>query len=146
MISTGLSAYCGRGIYTLSAYPFPGNIRELISVTERFATLFDETRLNDRDYVLKLLSYCLDNEDEGLPPESIVCRTPAESEAKLDKTQEPLFEKPLITGDYKADLAEAENKILQIYYQQFNGNMTQLAQKLGISRTTLYNKINKKQR
>ena len=130
----------------LSAYPFPGNIRELISVTERFATLFDETRLNDRDYVLKLLSYCLDNEDEGLPPESIVCRTPAESEAKLDKTQEPLFEKPLITGDYKADLAEAENKILQIYYQQFNGNMTQLAQKLGISRTTLYNKINKKQR
>ena len=130
----------------LSAYSFPGNIRELISVTERFATLFDETRLNDRDYVLKLLSYCLDNEDEDLPPESIVCRTPAESEAKLDKTQEPLFEKPLITGDYKADLAEAENKILQIYYQQFNGNMTQLAQKLGISRTTLYNKINKKQR
>lgn len=127
----------------LLAYSFPGNIRELVSVTERFVTLFDESMPADGDYALRLLDYSLDNEEEeaGQAPDM---RPAAAAEAE-EKAEEGSAAVPRITGDYKADLAEAEQKILQIYYQQFNGNMTQLAQKLGISRTTLYNKISKKQ-
>ena len=46
-----------------------------------------------------------------------------------------------ISGNYSHDLADAEREILNCYLQQHNGNMTQLAKQLGISRTTLYNKL-----
>ena len=102
-------------------YSYPGNIRELISITERFVSLVDPVCIDDDTYLQQLVSDCLDID---LP-------IPSPSE-KLHLS---------ISGNYSHDLADAEREILNCYLQQHNGNMTQLAKQLGISRTTLYNKL-----
>ena len=126
----------------LLSYTYPGNIRELVSITERFVTLIDNSRLEDANYLKQLLRYCL--EDDRDTEDLLLAENEGDREcAKAEKA--PLQPVPQISGDFKADLAEAEQQILNAYYQDFSGNMTQLAQKLGISRATLYNKLGKKQ-
>ena len=106
------------------SYDYPGNIRELISVTERFVSLVDPDTLDDTEELRQLVISCLD-----IDPEQVV---------------QPSHSATTITGDYAADLAQAEHEILTAYLNRHNGSMTELARQLGISRTTLYNKLKDK--
>ncbi len=102
------------------AYSYSGNIRELINIVERFAVLADVDR-TDTAYFTALCQMCL---------------YPDAAAAKQDLNL-PLA----ITGTYKQDIANAEKIILQHYYQRSDGNISELAETLGISRATLYNKL-----
>lgn len=105
-------------------YDCPGNIRELISVTERFSSLVDPEMLGDKEELRRLVVSCLD-----LDPSV----TPSPKDTGFS-----------ITGNYAADLEAAEQEILNCYLNKHNGSMAELARQLGISRTTLYNKIKHK--
>lgn len=87
---------------------------------ERFAVLADVDR-TDTAYFTALCQMCL---------------YPDAAAAKQDLNL-PLA----ITGTYKQDIANAEKIILQHYYQRSDGNISELAETLGISRATLYNKL-----
>ncbi|MHC1759938.1 MAG: sigma-54 interaction domain-containing protein [Negativicutes bacterium] len=101
-------------------YHYPGNIRELINITERFVTLADRSRLDDFPYLQQLLVECLDN------PKSSVARE------QISVT---------IGEDYAKDVKAAEREVLQYYLAKRGGNMVELAKSLGIGRTTLYSKL-----
>lgn len=101
------------------SYSHPGNIRELISITERFSTLVDTKRLSDEQYLMELVKECI-----GVKIEAATSITDVWN----------------FSGDYKMDIEHAEKLILRHYLVQ-NNNMTKLAELLGISRTTLYNKL-----
>ena len=104
-----------------------------------------ETSLDDAVYITEqMLDYCigridtLDDTEElrqlvvsclDIDPENVVRTKPSTAN---------------ITGDYAADLAQAEHEILTAYLNRHNGSMTELARQLGISRTTLYNKLKDK--
>ena len=101
------------------SYPYPGNVRELMSIIVRFSVLADSD-CSAKDLV-DLLYTCL-NPD-----------TPTERNTRQISLD--------ITGTYTRDIASAEKKILQYYCQEFNGSMSELAESLKISRATLYNKL-----
>lgn len=101
---------------------YPGNIRELISVAERFVALVDHSQIHDSKYLSALVAECLDT---TAPPSD----SPA-SNIHLD-----------ISGDYSEDLLSAKRELLNHYIQTNQGNVSQLAKDLGISRATLYNRL-----
>ena len=101
-------------------YHYPGNIRELISITERFVTLADRSRLDDFPYLQQLLVECLDN-----PKSSVACGQIG----------------VIIGEDYVKDVKAAEREVLRYYLAKHGGNMVELAKSLGIGRTTLYSKL-----
>jgi transcriptional regulator with PAS, ATPase and Fis domain len=99
---------------------YPGNIRELISITERFVTLADRSQLDDISYLQQLLIECLDN-----PKNTATCEQIG----------------VMIGEDYNKDVKAAEREVLRYYLAKHGGNMVELAKSLGIGRTTLYSKL-----
>ena len=120
-----LQPYIQQILQPAFIHAYPGNIRELISVAERFVTLVDSQRLTDKEYVKRLVTDCLDIDDQDMPS--------GES-----------LEVP-VCGDYNADQQNAERVVLQYYLKKHDGSMTALAKQLGVSRATLYNRMRKQQ-
>lgn len=102
-------------------YSYPGNIRELINVVERFSSMisYDE-QLEVNDY-RNLLDECI----SILPYKDIDNYRSNNS----------------ITWDFQKDIREAEKKVLEYYIENFDGSLTDLSKHLGIGRTTLYHKL-----
>lgn len=104
------------------SYDYPGNVRELINVVERFKSLVELDRVEDRKYLRQLVEECLDVQTDG-------------AALKTDVLQ------LVVSGNYGEDVRQAEGQILQRYLERSDGNMSQLAKQLNISRATLYHKL-----
>lgn len=98
----------------IKAYQWPGNVRELHNVAERACNMAKDNRI---------ALTCL-------PPELVASRT-----------SEPLSS----SGDKKIrkQLAEQEAQRIQRLLQQENGNISRVAEVLGIARSTLYRRLKK---
>ena len=103
-------------IEKLESYPWPGNIRELQHTIEKAVILCDSNEL--------------------LP-----------SEFALDKEVSNVGLHKEVSGQLKQDVAltleEAEYQLIALSMKRNNGNISAVAAELGISRPTLYSKINK---
>ncbi|AET69998.1 PAS domain S-box [Desulfosporosinus orientis DSM 765] len=99
----------------LLEYPWPGNIRELRNAMERLVMLTGEKEISEEDVVRALM---LDGKDRKL---AINVR---EKEVKL-----------------RGEVEFAEIRLIQKVLKECGGNKTETARRLGISRTTLWRKI-----
>ncbi len=104
----------------LESYQYPGNIRELYNIIERFIILCAEEEEITKKTSLELLKECMEYD-----------------------TESPIYEKISIPimENYKSSLIEAEKIILTSFYNMFNGNKVKLSKKTGLGRTTLYRKL-----
>lgn len=100
----------------LMTYYWPGNVRELQNFGERLILLKDEVPMAE---VLQEMVYRKRGQGEGIWNKD---------------------EKDKITIK-KGTLKEMEKTIIRNLYQQYNGNCTLLAERLNISRTTLWKKL-----
>jgi transcriptional regulator with PAS, ATPase and Fis domain len=101
-------------------YSFPGNVRELINIVERFAAMTDIAAKPSTETLHSLLSACLPHDH---------CGTPS-------------LEKPFeLMEDYRTDMKSAERYILLKYLSIHGANLSAMARHLKIGRTTLYNKL-----
>ncbi|WP_323750042.1 sigma-54 interaction domain-containing protein [Marinobacter sp.] len=105
------------GIAALSAYHWPGNIRELRNVLERALTMSEEGELLDADAVLKILP---GGDSESAP------KTPFRPVRPLARV-----------------IAVAEAQAIEEALAACRGNRTRAAKLLGISRSVLYEKLSK---
>jgi|SRR5690625_4622145 len=108
----------------LSCYEFPGNVRELNNILERFMLLCDIKKLDKEDYLKEIL---LDNIDKEK-----INSSDLDSQLYInikDKT-------------YEEAIQDHERNLIQYYYKKFKGNKTKLANSMNITRSTLYKKIN----
>jgi len=100
----------------LLEYDWPGNIRELRNLMERLVILADQPVISKQD----LASY--------------FTKTKAESNVSVNKT---------IHATLPKEKENIEKQLIEEMLAQTNGNKSLTAKKLGISRMTLYNKIQK---
>ncbi len=103
----------------LSAYAWPGNVRELRNVIERMVVLSRTPRLTVRD-----LPAALRTSVQGEHPRPPVC-------LKGDAPR----------GAAPESMADAERVMIYAALRKNNGNRTQAAEQLGISRRTLQRKL-----
>lgn len=101
-----------RALEKLTNYEFPGNIRELRNIVEQAVLLADETTIYESD---------LPNLDEQLTD------TPRNEFSTL--------------MDTVMTLEDLESKYLNTLFTDFDGNINQLAEALGVSTRTLYRKL-----
>ncbi|KAB2333320.1 AAA domain-containing protein [Cytobacillus depressus] len=105
----------------LLVYKYPGNVRELYNILERF-TILAEVNRNDLDYYKQLLEECIEEiQDHHLATDERIVFA--------------------LKDNYKDSLIEAEKSIIKKFLDMQKGDRTALAEELGIGRTTLYRKL-----
>ncbi|NHI00452.1 sigma-54-dependent Fis family transcriptional regulator [Oceanimonas sp. MB9] len=110
------------GIAALGQYHWPGNIRELRNVLERAWTMSEEAELLDAEQIARVLP-------DGAGPAMGTVPAPVLPSAAFGVR--PLAEV----------LARAEAEALHAALQQAEGNRTQAARLLGVSRSVFYQKL-----
>ncbi len=123
----------------LRAYSWPGNVRELSHVIER-AVLWSQGG------VLEVEQLSLSNMDAGAmrvsaPVTATTSNGGTHAEAGVD-TSTPIAP-PGVLPPRGTDLAQWEKSIIEQALREANGNQTQAAQRLGVSRDTLRYRLKK---
>jgi DNA-binding NtrC family response regulator len=106
-------------LHRLSAYHWPGNIRELDHAMERAIILCDGNELQEEDFYF----------------------APGNDRAPASNTIEHTHSPTLSEGDYT--LEALEKLMVQKVLVKHSGNITHAAKELGITRTALYRRIEK---
>lgn len=105
----------------LMQYDWPGNVRELHNLAERLAYTQKNSQITP----------------EMLPPEFLKSIRDMQDPALLQDSRK--------TADMKSQLANIESSNIETLLRKFNGNVTQVARELGVSRRTIHRKINRYQ-
>ncbi|MFB6261763.1 MAG: helix-turn-helix domain-containing protein, partial [Thiohalorhabdaceae bacterium] len=114
----------------LEAYDWPGNVRELRNLTERLAILKREGLVEPADLPEKIRG-APRSTDDGQPMEA----------------EEEGGERDILLGqsrDLRAEVEAFENRLILEALESTAGNRNQAAQLLGVKRTTLVEKLKKR--
>ena len=127
-------------LQTLMAYDWPGNVRELENTLERVVLIHDKPIIHSDDvkYIIDENNSSASN-DQGLPPVQVATSDDEKQAAPVPV--ETLLEVPLIDTSSIKTLKELEDEAIVAGLERTNWNMTTTAQQLGISRMTLYRKL-----
>ena len=126
----------------LLEYDWPGNIRQLRNVMERLSvmTAGGIIRSPDVQKALQIQNFTSENSSMNAPQKRAAGSAEHDT-ANTISTQKPLPEiLPLLFGKEKALY---EKQLITEALEACNGNRTEASQKLGISRTTLWRKLQK---
>ncbi len=118
----------------ISRYPFPGNIRELRNLVEHAVVMADQPEIRVEDLPIHVVAAAsrdrlLEAPGTARPVAHHAVTTPGPLPAAL-----------LPEPDFKT-LAEMEKEWITWTLRKLDGNQTEVAKKLGISRSTLWRKI-----
>jgi transcriptional regulator, propionate catabolism operon regulatory protein len=106
---------------TLEVYPWPGNVRELQNLVKRMVALLQTSTGESIDKeVGDLLDETFSNILASMP-----------------------ITKSYVSANLKTMMSYLENELISQQYQESQGSKKDLAQKLGMNRTTLWRKLNK---
>ena len=138
-----VECFSHNAINTLIDYDWPGNVRELENTLERVVLIHDKPIIESDD-----IKYIL---DESSASSKTISSTPSSSEPQVavEKTMEetpsvedaPQPAVPAIDTSSIKTLKELEYEAISAGLERTNWNMTTTAQQLGISRMTLYRKL-----
>ena len=127
---------------TLSQYDWPGNVRELENTLERVVLIHDKPIIESDDikYILdeNKSSVSVSHVEKAPITDSEVAEEPTKTEETNQQISKPVVE--IDTSKIKT-LKELENEAILAGLQRNNWNMTSTSQELGISRMTLYRKL-----
>jgi len=136
------------GMNLLKAYSWPGNVRELENTLERIVLINDVPILTESEIKTILdESSELVNQSESIQPSPIIKNVPTSNDLK--NTSDKIEHSELIDAGIKEQsgsdivktLKELEYEAIQSGLSRTNWNMTLTAKQLGISRMTLYRKL-----
>jgi DNA-binding NtrC family response regulator len=108
-----------KALEYLKHYSWPGNVRELESVIYEAMVMSDSNLIEEFNLPMRI-------------------------KGSFAKEEEVLFESKITLNETKKHLTEkVEKRMIEKALQETGGNRTKAAEKLGISRKTLFNKINR---
>jgi len=118
----------------LTGYSWPGNVRELENFMERLSILCEGPHVTPADLPEKILR------DAGLEPAPLVAAAPAQQGFRWPELKDMREH----GQGLKEFLDEIEDRLLREALSQANGVKNQAAEILGVKRTTLIEKLKKK--
>ena len=130
------------GIQTLESYDWPGNVRELENILERVVLIHDKPTIKRED-----IKYILDEHTSNInvaaPPQSRPTPSSEPSTDSVETSKAGAGSPGTVSIDTTAvkTLKEMEYEAIVVGLKRTNWNMTTTAQQLGISRMTLYRKL-----
>ena len=127
-------------IALLSAYNWPGNVRQLENTIFRGVVLCDREYLEPHDFP-QITSLVPDYE---VPATVDVAQSASKPANGFASPTAPEIDKPVqitnSSGELRS-LEEIERDLIQYAIDLYSGHMSQVARKLGIGRSTLYRKV-----
>ena len=125
----------------LLEYDWPGNVREMENTLERIVLIHDKPIITGAE----ILSILNENKDSFTPNTSKVEKQATKADSGIKKEDDyPTYDTPrreTIDAESKMTLKELEKIAILAGLKRTNWNMSTTAQQLGISRMTLYRKL-----
>ncbi len=133
----GLSA---EALSLLASYPWPGNVRQLENAVFRAVVLADGDELTVAEF--PQIAAHVDGYDVRVPPvPALAPAEPREREIIRIETRDPHV-LPLLSGNGEMrKLGELEKETIRFALSHYRGQMSEIARRLGIGRSTLYRKM-----
>ena len=137
----------------LMRQPWPGNVRQLENTVFRGVVLAEGNYLTARDFPLLSAEFEAAGVEDGPPPPaehepSAAGSSIAEEESTLpitrvDQTETASHESVHVfdTEGHLRSLQEIERDLIELAIDTYGGQMTEVAQRLGMGRSTLYRKL-----
>ncbi|NKF24642.1 sigma-54-dependent Fis family transcriptional regulator [Solimonas marina] len=132
----------GEAFARLIAYPWPGNIRELRNVIRTALAICEDDVIRREDLPSELRNGTIEQLSAAATPPSAASSTIAEAPVAIAPSGPALPTPPPGTTPLNP-LEEAECKAILQAVEQNRWNMTMTARALGMSRNTLYRKLNR---
>ncbi len=141
--SISVECFSHDAVQTLKAYDWPGNVRELENTLERVVLIHDKPIIQSED-----VKYIIDENNSSLQSFTATEKTELDSTttdvsknvSTRAEADTPL-KVPMIDTSSVKTLKELECEAIVAGLDRTNWNMTTTAQQLGISRMTLYRKL-----
>jgi DNA-binding NtrC family response regulator len=129
-------------IQTLESYDWPGNVRELENILERVVLIHDKPTIK-RDDIKYILDEHTSNINIAAPPQSRPTPSSEPSTDSVETSKAGAGSPSTVSIDTTAvkTLKELECEAIVVGLERTNWNMTTTARQLGISRMTLYRKL-----
>ena len=125
----------------LLEYDWPGNVREMENTLERIVLIHDKPIITEAE----ILSILNENKDSFTPNTSKIEKQEIKAESSIKKEDDYLTHdtstRETIDAESKMTLKELEKIAILAGLKRTNWNMSTTAQQLGISRMTLYRKL-----
>jgi PAS domain S-box-containing protein len=132
-----IKGFSKKALDTLTAYAYPGNVRELRNIVEYSVNICQEKKIQRECLPKYLLSPAID-QDEFVQVNDLSQKTPEKTAAKITLPDEARQGK-MDGGSWD----EIEREMIIEAMKKAKGNRTQTARNLGWGRTTLWRKMNR---
>ncbi len=128
------------GMKTLQDYDWPGNVRELENTLER-TVLINDVPLINADSIKAIIDQSTTFSASKISRENLDNEIDATSDNSMVATEQNVLTEVSVDATKPITLKELERSAILLGLKRTNWNITTTAQQLGISRMTLYRKI-----
>jgi DNA-binding NtrC family response regulator len=125
----------------LQAYTWPGNVRQLENTVFRAIVLCESDLLDVQDF--PQIASLVDGYDVVVPPAPVAIVAPAQTRTNSAQVSDgSALGIPIVTeGGHIRKLEDVEADMIKLALHRYRGQMSEVARKLGIGRSTLYRKM-----
>jgi DNA-binding NtrC family response regulator len=125
----------------LQAYAWPGNVRQLENTVFRAIVLAEGDTLKIEDF--PQIAALVEGYEVKIPPAPLPTPKPAPAPVRAGEVGDGMaYGIPVVTeGGHVRKLEEVEADMIRLALHRYRGQMSEVARKLGIGRSTLYRKM-----